>query len=65
MFISKKNSKLRLVINYKQFNEITVKNKTLLLLITEIKDRLHKAKWFTTLNLKERYYHIRIKLKDK
>ena len=44
MFVLKKNGKLRLVINYKQLNEITVKNRTLLLLITEIKNRLYKAK---------------------
>ena len=65
MFVPKKNGKLRLIINYKQLNEITVKNKTLLLLITEIKNRLYKAKQFTILNLKKKYYYIRIKPKDK
>ena len=65
MFISKKSGKLRLVINYRQLNEITVKDKTLLLFITEIKDRLYGAKWFITLDLKEGYYYIRIKLGDK
>ena len=64
MFVSKKNSKLRLVINYRQLNEITVKDRTLLLLITEIKNRLYGAKWFITLNLKEGYYYIRIKLEN-
>ena len=53
MFVPKKNGKLRLVIDYRQFKEITVKDKTLLLLITEIKNRLYKTKWFTTLNLKK------------
>ena len=61
MFVLKKNGKLWLIIDYRQFNEITVKDKTLLLLITEIKDRLYKAKWFITLDLKKRYYYIRIK----
>ena len=65
MFILKKNGKLRLVINYRQLNKITVKDKTLLPLITEIKDRLYEAKWFTTLDLKEEYYYIRIKPGDK
>ena len=40
MFIPKKNGKLRLVIDYRQLNEIIIKNRTLLPLITEIKDRL-------------------------
>ena len=65
MFVPKKNGKLRLVIDYRQLNEITVKNRTLLPLITEMKDRLYGAKWFTTLDLKEGYYHIRIRPRDK
>ena len=65
MFVFKKNNKLRLVIDYKQLNKITVKNKILLLFIIEIKNRLYGAKWFITLNLKKRYYYIRIKLKNK
>ena len=65
MFVPKANGKLQLVINYKKLNKITVKNKILLLLIIEIKDQLYEAKWFIILDLKERYYYIRIKLKDK
>ena len=53
MFVPKKNGKLRLAIDYKQLNKITVKNRTLLLFITEIKNRLYKTKWFITLNLKK------------
>ena len=44
MFVPKKNGKLRLVIDYRQFNEITIKDKILLPLITEIKNRLYEAK---------------------
>ena len=62
MFVPKKNGKLQLVINYKQLNNITVKNKIQLPLITKIKDRLYNAKQFITLDLKNGYYHIRIKL---
>ena len=40
MFIPKKNGKLRLMVDYRQLNEITIKNRTPLPLITEIKDRL-------------------------
>ena len=65
MFVLKKKGKLQLVIDYRQLNEITVKNRILLLLITEIKDRLYKAKWFITLDLKEKYYYIWIKLENK
>ena len=60
MFILKKNGKLRLVIDYRQLNEITVKNKTLLLFITEIENRLYGTKWFIILDLKKSYHYIRI-----
>ena len=40
MFIPKKNGKLRLMVDYRQLNEIIIKDRTLLPLITEIKDRL-------------------------
>ena len=62
MFIPKKNGKLRLIIDYQQLNEIIIKDRTLLPLIIEIKDRLQKANWFTALNLKNGYHHVRIKL---
>ena len=61
MFIPKKNGKLRLVIDYRQLNEITIKDRTLLPLITEMKNRLQKANWFTALDLKNGYHHVRIK----
>ncbi|RYP53614.1 hypothetical protein DL770_010985 [Monosporascus sp. CRB-9-2] len=60
-FVPRKNGKLRLVIDYRQLNDITVKDRTLLPLITEMKDRLHGAQWFTSLDLREGYNQIRIK----
>ena len=44
MFVPKKNGKLRLVIDYRQLNSITVKDKIPLPLITEIKNRLYGTK---------------------
>ncbi|RFU77263.1 reverse transcriptase domain [Trichoderma arundinaceum] len=61
MFVPKKNGKLRLVIDYRQLNEVTIKDRTPLPLITEIRDRLTKAQWFTALDLKGAYNLIRIK----
>ena len=43
MFVPKKNGKLRLVIDYRQLNEITVKDRTPLPLIGELKDSPAKA----------------------
>jgi hypothetical protein len=60
MFVLKKNGKLQLVINYRQLNKITIKDRTPLPLITEIRDRLTGANWFTALDLKGAYNLIRI-----
>ena len=40
MFVLKKGGKLRIVINYRPLNVLTIKNRYLLLNIEEIKDRL-------------------------
>lgn len=61
LFVPKKNGKLRLCVDYRQLNDITIKNRYPLPLITELRDRLHGAKWFTTLDLKGAYNLIRIK----
>ena len=36
-----------------------------MLLISKLKNRLYGAKWFTALDLKDRYYYIKIKPKHK
>ena len=60
MFVPKKNGKLRLVVDYRQLNDITVKDRTPLPLITELRDRLHGKKYFTALDLKGAYNLIRM-----
>ena len=57
----KKNGKLRLCVNYKEFNAITIKNRHSLFLITKILNRFNEVKRFIKLNLKNTYYCIRIK----
>jgi len=50
-YIPKKDSFLRLVQDYKKLNQVTIKNKTPLLLIGEVIDKLKEAKYFNKLNL--------------
>jgi transposase InsO family protein len=64
MFVPKKNGKLRLVVDYRQLNKITRKDRTPLPLITELRDRLQGKQWFTALDLKGAYNLIRIKEGD-
>ena len=61
LFVPKKNSKLRLCVDYRQLNDITIKNRYPLPLISDLRDRLHRAQWFTTLDLKGAYSLICIK----
>ena len=54
-FVLKKKGKLRLYVDYRKLNEITIKNRYLLLNIEELQDRLTDVKWFIKLNLREAY----------
>jgi hypothetical protein len=50
-FIPKKeNEKSKLVIDYHKLNTITIKDRYLLLLASELRDRIGKAKYFTKLD---------------
>ena len=46
-FVRKKDSSLRLYVDYRGFNNLTIKNHYLLLLIDELLDCLGRAKYFT------------------
>src|SRR5947209_17232182 len=65
MFVPKKNRKKRLVVNYQRLNNITIKDKYIVLLVDKIREQLRKAKWFTLMDLQDRYYHLYIKEGDK
>ncbi|EGU72528.1 hypothetical protein FOXB_16963, partial [Fusarium oxysporum f. sp. conglutinans Fo5176] len=63
-FVPKKNGKPRPVVDYRGVNARTIKDRTPLPLITELKDRLQGKKIFTALDLKGAYNLIRIKEGD-
>jgi hypothetical protein len=62
LFISKINGILRLYIDYRALNKVTIKNRHPLFLINKTIDRLADAVIYTKLDLKNAYYRIRIKL---
>ena len=64
LFVPKKDGGLRLCVDYRGLNAVTVKNRHPLPLITETLDRLSGAKKFTKLDLKDAYHRIRIKRGD-
>ena len=60
LFVPKKDGGLRLCVDYRGLNKVTVKDRTPLPLIAETLDRFKGAKIFTKLDLKDTYYRIRI-----
>jgi hypothetical protein len=53
--VPKKDRGLRLYIDYRALNKVTIKNRTPLPLISETLDRLSQAVYFTKLDLKDVY----------
>jgi transposase InsO family protein len=61
MFVPKKNGKLRLCVDYRKLNDMTIKNRYPLPNISELRDRLAHAQVFTALDLRGAYNLIRMK----
>jgi hypothetical protein len=61
LFVLKLNGKLRICVDYRQFNAITVKNRYTLPLIHEMQNKIKGFKIFTKIDIREEYYKIRIK----
>lgn len=61
LFAPKKDGKLRLCVDYRKLNEITIKNRYPLPNIKELTDRLAGAQYFTALDLRGAYNLIRMK----
>lgn len=64
LFAKKKDASLRLCVDYRGLNKITIKNRHPLPLISESLERLAQAKFYTKLDVREAYHRIRIKEGD-
>ncbi|KAL9249281.1 RNA-directed DNA polymerase-like protein [Drosera capensis] len=60
LFQKKKDGSLWLCIDYRALNKVTVKNKYLIPLTTDLFDQLGGAQYFTKLDLRSGYYQVRI-----
>jgi hypothetical protein len=65
LFIKKLDDSLRLYINYRGLNEVTIKNNYLLPLLSETLERFAGTKHFTKINIRNAYYRIRVREGDK
>uniref|UniRef100_A0A3Q7EDH0 Reverse transcriptase domain-containing protein n=1 Tax=Solanum lycopersicum TaxID=4081 RepID=A0A3Q7EDH0_SOLLC len=60
LFQKKKDGSLRLCIDYRALNKVTIKKKYPIPLISEMFDRLGQAKYFTKMDFRKGYYQVRI-----
>jgi hypothetical protein len=60
LFVKKPDGSLRLCVDYRGLNKLTTKNRYPLSLITELLDRLGKAKYFTKFDMRDSYYLLRM-----
>jgi hypothetical protein len=64
LFVKKKDGTLRLCIDFRQLNKITIKNKYPLLRIDDLFDHLKGARIFSKMDLRSGYHQVRIKEED-
>ena len=64
LFVKKKDGSLRLCIDDKQLNKVTIKNKYPLPRIDDLFDQLQGARYFSKIDLRSGYHQLRIKSGD-
>ena len=61
MFMKKKDGTMRMCINYRSLNAVTIKNKYPLPRIDDLLDQLKKAKFFSKIDLRSGYHQMKIR----
>jgi hypothetical protein len=58
LFVHKKDGTLRMCVDYRAFNKVTMKNQYTLPRIDDLFDQLSRAKFFNWINFRSGYYQI-------
>ena len=61
LLVEKKDGSLRMVVDYRGLNEVTIKNKCPLPMINDLFDRLQGAKVFSKIDLRSGYHQLKIR----
>jgi hypothetical protein len=64
LFIDKKDGSMRLCINYRSLNEVTIMNKYPLPRIEDLFDQMRGAKAFSKIDLRSGYHQLKIRVED-
>ena len=64
LFVRKKDGSLRMCIDYRSLNEVTIKNKYPLPRINDLFDQLQGAKYFSKIDPRSGYYQLKIRPSD-
>ena len=64
LLVKKKEGTMRLCVDYRQLNKVTIKNKYPLLRIDDLMDQLVGASVFSKIDLRFGYHQIRLKAED-
>jgi hypothetical protein len=64
LFVEKKDKSLRMCVDYRSLNEVTIKNKYPLPNIDDLFDQLKGAKYFSKVHLRSGYHQLKIRESD-
>jgi hypothetical protein len=64
LFVKKKDGSMRMCINYRELNKVTIKNRYPLSRIDDLLDQLQGARVFSKVDLRSGYHQVRVKEED-